>query len=774
MRATALFYLAGIVVALAAPLPIGAAVLAWALPATLAACLLPRLRLPALFVAGLLCGGSHVAAWLAAHGALAGRGEVVRLAGRVADFGTAGARGWSFELSPAALPRSPAAAGFRPRVRLAGWRAAAPPAPGAWCVLHARLRRVHAPANRALADRERALVARHVVALGSVIEHPANLCEPLAPRHAWSSMRTRLGEAIAAGVVDSRGAAVIRALAIGDRSALDDHQWQRARDTGTAHLLAISGLHVSLAAGWAFLLVRWSCAPLALAAGCRPLQRAAWAGALGAAVAYALLAGFGIPARRAACMVAFAALAALGGRRALSLDNLALALVVLATLDPLSLLSAGCWLSFAAAGVLVAVSARPAAAQGRLRGAWRTHLVLAAGLAPLTAFAFGSVAPAAPLANLVAVPWCSLLVVPASLLGVLVAAYDPGLAALPWDMASRLWLLLAAALDALAKVAPGFMPGKFGDGAAVVLLSAALGCVAAPRALGLRCLALLLALAAGLPRERALEAGEMRVEMLDVGQGLAVVVRTRRHTLLYDTGPAWWGVPGDAGAAIVVPALARAGVTRLDAIVVSHVDSDHAGGLQAVRAAFPDTPVYAPAASAEALSALPCAGTRPWRWDGVALRWLSSARTAPTSRNDGSCVLSVASRYGRVLLPGDIERDSERALLADRPGALRAEVVIVPHHGSRTSSTTDFVAAVAPRVALVAAGHRNRYGQPHAEVLARYRAQGAQVCVTAVSGAIDVALGRDGLRVDSERARRHGFWSRVGDGAGACRATFGG
>ncbi len=754
-----LLYLIAITVGLLSPrvLPWQPAVLL--LAAAALAALYPRARPFAAVLAGLGWGGVHVAAWLAALPVPDARGNAVPLRGQVVSFARADADGYAFILAlPAAtLPARLAAV----KVAVRGFDGAEP-RPGAWCALRVSLRAARGLANFGQRDRERAYTARRIGATARVVAHPANVCLPVAAAgglHAW---RWRLARAIDEAVAEPRRAAVIRALAVADRSGLAPAQWLLMRSTGTAHLLAISGLHVALSAALAFAVCRVVAGIAGWYRQGYPAVRVAWLGACGAALVYAGLAGFGVPATRAALMVALAAFAALRGRRVLSLHNLLVALAVMVTLDPFALLGAGLWLSFCAVAVLLWQGLRRGPGPSPWRRAWRAHVALAVGMAPLLGAVFDGVPLVAPLVNLLAVPWCSVLVVPLVLAGIALTPLSPMLAALAWDMAARLWgglaYFLAWAAAPELELALGVLAGP-------ALAPLALGIVlfALPRGLGLRRLALLLCAALIAARPPPAAPGAFAIDVLDVGQGLAVIVRTRHHALLYDAGPRWWRSGDDAGRAVVVPALRRQRIARLDALVVSHTDSDHVGGLASVLAAVPAEALYAPpgAGLPGPQPAVSCAGADGWDWDGVRFRWLDSgvAGAAGITRNDGSCVLLVAGRHGRLLLSGDIERRAETALVARHAADLAAAVLVVPHHGSGTSSSPAFVAAVAPAVAIVTSGYRNRYGLPDAQVVARYRAAGARVLDTARDGAVRVGFAAGGIAVDAARHARPGFWS---------------
>ena len=676
---------------------------------------------------------------------------------RVASFPMPRESGYVFELVDSEA-RGTAATALPARMRVS-WRAA-PRAPrlGDWCELHVRLRRPHGLANPGGIDVERAALVRHLGASGYVIAHPGNHCARIATRRELDGLRAWLARGIEHAVVERAATAAIKALAVDDRSALTPAQWDVMRRTGTAHLLAISGLQITLAAGWCFVLCRWLLGLLWAWRQDYLVLRAAWIASALAAWGYTLVAGAGLPSVRAAVMVGFAAAAALGGRRALSWDSFLASLVALVAWDPLCLLGSGLWLSFGAVAVLIALAGVRERVHP-LRLAWRTHVVMAFALAPLSAVLFGEVPWCAPFANLLAVPWTNVFVVPLVLLGMLCAAWAPMAAALLWDCAARLWAPLEQLLGWMAGAPTLVLHHELGL-AGAALLSGGLLLLALPRAVPGRALGVLLLAVIALPRERPLLNGEFRVTLLDVGQGLAVLVRTRGHALLYDSGPRWWE-GGDAGERVVVPALHALGVARLDELLISHADLDHAGGAASILTRVAVTRVL----SSESLrvprgvATRPCRAPLRWQVDGVTFEILHpGVGESFVKRNDRSCVLAVRGAYGRGLLSGDIELAVERALLARGSAALAAEVVSVPHHGSASSSSAAFVQAVHPRVALIGAGLHNRYQLPHVAVVARYRASGAAVMNSATSGAVSVDVARRGLRVERYRGAHWGWW----------------
>lgn len=629
---------------------------------------------------------------------------------------------------------------------------------GALCHLHIRWRQVHASLNPGLPDRGRHWVARHVVAQGRVVPHPANRCDLVTLQPDINGTRRRLSRALKAAIPDAAAAAVMQALALGDRRALTTSQREVMRNTGTAHLLAISGLHVSLCAGVAFFVLRVLLAPLLSLAGV-PSVYLAWSGAALAATAYAGLAGFGLPAQRAWLMVVVATACVLSGRRAWSFDALCLSAALLASVDPFAVLNAGSWLSFAAVAVLIMQSGVQRRGERQFRRLLRAHCLLAVGLAPLSALIFGVVPLSGPLCNLLAVPLCAVLIVPVLLLGLVFFFLSPPLFHVAVNTAAGLWRYLFDGLEWVSKFEAVVSFEQFGAAGDVWLLFWAAILLISHAWLRLRSLGVLLLALWWLARSEPINHGDVALTVFDVGQGLAVAVHTQNHNLLYDTGPGWFRSDSDASARIVLPSLARRGIHHLDLIALSHADNDHAGGLESVRTQFPTTPVLASRPQQLAGEVQRCAYADTWRWDGVEFRWLHPEGRSGSDNNQ-SCVLLIRTPFHRILLTGDIEKDTERLLL-NQSRVPTAEVLLVPHHGSRTSSSAEFLHAVAPQIAIVSAGFGNRYGLPHAEVSARYAANGIELINTATDGAISLRFKADQISVQRERHQRFGFWNQA-------------
>lgn len=632
-----------------------------------------------------------------------------------------------------------------PRIRLSWYHPDRPVAAGEHWVFAIRCKPPHGTLNPPLFDYSRWLFAHDIGATGYV-RYP-RLAERLGPaRPGLLHWRAGLDAALHKRLADDPLAGVLAAIAVGDRSGITASQWRVFRRTGTAHLMAISGLHIGILAGLAgwCVLGLWSWLP-----GLRripALTAAAWA-AVVVGGAYALLAGLSIATVRAWWMVAIAALA-LSRRRALRpYQVLALALVAILVFNPLAVLGAGFWLSFAAVVWIVFLFAgRAAARRGRW---WRVQLGLMLGLAPLTLVVFGTVSPTGLLANLLAIPLFTFLIVPLTLAGVLT----------PWHalLDAAAWLLHGAwwGLERLAALP---VPWQFSVppdwAAALALLGVAV--LLLPRAVPGKLAGAVLAAAVVIPLSPAPPIGAARVTVLDVGQGLSAVIRTRRHVLVYDTGPRF-GAHSDAGQRIVVPWLHTHGL-HPDRLVSSHGDRDHVGGRRSLEQAYSG---FAELGGEGVANARPCRAGQHWRWDGVSFRILGP--TGPTrTENAGSCVLRIAAHGARMLLTGDIEAPAEARLVARLGSKLRSDVLLAPHHGSRSSSTPALLAAVAPDLVVIPAGWRNRFHFPAASVVARYRAAGTRVVTVGAAGATSLALGGEGVRLlDRARTDHPRLWRGV-------------
>ncbi len=584
-----------------------------------------------------------------------------------------------------------------------------------------------------------------------------------------------------AACLDSReqptpGLALIRAMTIGDRSAIVPAQWEVLRSTGTSHLMAISGLHISLVAGLAFWLMRLVWSRLGALPEVIPSARAAAVLSLLAATCYAFLAGFGIPTRRALIMLAVAMAALLAGRWSRPAHVLCLAALGTLVDDPLAVLSAGWWLSFWAVTMIVYTTSGHHGAVGLWHKWTRVHIILAIGMLPVLLVFFQQASLVAPLANIIAVPWVSLLVIPVALVGTLLLFISTAAGGLLLNLAAWLMDTLWPFLGWLGSLEFSLLhhhqplQWTWAPATAGTLL------LFAPRGFPGKWLGLVLLLPLLAARPPAPGFGEAWVTLLDVGQGLSTVVRTREHTLVYDAGPAY-GPAFDAGRSVVVPYLRSQGIGSIDKLFVSHGDIDHSGGVSSIVKEYPVKDLEAGVPERLTIrQASQCHRGERWRWDGVDFSLLHPDARNYGKGNNASCVLRIGTAGGgHAMLTGDIGTESERMLLKELRGQLPADVLIVPHHGSLTSSSPAFVAAVNPAYALFATGYRNRFRFPRGPVVDRYRQAGSELLDTARLGAITVKLRPGGPPGDAEafRCSHPRYWRAAactaGNRFGCCR-----
>jgi len=631
--------------------------------------------------------------------------------------------------------------------------------PGERWQLTVRLKQSHGNANPHGFDYELWLLERGIRATGYVRADPPQRLATMVWRPGLmlerlrDDIRARFEQLLPAADYPYGG--IVTALAIGDQRAIASEHWNIFNRTGTTHLMSISGLHVTMVAALvALLLARlWRCSAR-LMLWC-PTPRAAIIAGWLAALLYTLLAGFAVPAQRTLYMLSVAALAMLSGKNPGTSRTLALALLAVLLIDPWAVLAPGFWLSFGAVAALLYVGLRQTGEGWRARLAAWGGVQWTATLAslPILLLVFQQFSLVSPLANALAIPLISFVVAPLALLAVLLPwwpltalahAILAGLmevlawcATLPvWQApAPPLWAALAAGLGVLLLLLPRGVPGRL---VGVALLLPALFWPAARPPVG-----------------------EAWVDVLDVGQGLAVVVRTAQEVLLYDTGPLY-SAESDAGQRVIVPYLRALGVNQLDTVVVTHSDKDHAGGLASVQAALPIGQLLT---SAPELGGAPCRAGQQWDWSGVRFAMLHPVDTddaGNTGRrgkaNHVSCVLRIEAGGKRLLLTADIEAPDEAALLKRDAAALASDILLVPHHGSTTSSTPEFLDAVGAGEAIVAAGYRNRFRHPRPEVMARYESRAIRTWRTDRDGAIALRLSAEGARLSAWRQQRKRYW----------------
>lgn len=698
-------------------------------------------------------------------------GQDIELVGVIADLPKPQERGERFQFDveqvrtagahvPAHISLTFYTAGYREAVPV---RHASHFHPGERWHLTVRLKRPHGSYNPNGFDFEVWALERNIRATGylrkndttrrlrSMVWEPAYVIERLR-----ELVRDRFSDALGGRPYEG----VLRALAIGDESGITRADWQVFLRTGINHLMSISGLHVTMVSGLFFALTHavWRRTPKLVLR--LPARKAASLAGVLSALVYALLAGFAVPTQRTVYMLAVVAAALWWGRSISVSLVLCWALFVVTVLDPWAVLSPGFWLSFGAVAVMVFAGSGRLARPHWLREVVHVQWAVTLGLVPLLLALFQQVSIISPLANAFAIPLVSLVVVPLTLLGALVPVDAILLAAhqimaccmvlLQWlsDLPDAVWQQHAPPLWTIPLAVLGVL---------WLLL---------PRGAPARWLGVMPCLPMFLLVPKMPVPGELQVTVLDVGQGLAVVARTAHHALLYDTG-ARYSADADSGNWIVVPFLRGAGIGRLDGLIVSHDDLDHSGGAASVLDAVPvDWFVSSLPAGHELLATVRqprrCFAGQSWQWDGVRFEMLhptwESYEVQEFKDNFRSCVLKITSPHGSLLLPADIERNAEQEVLERQPESLSADVLVSPHHGSKTSSTEAFLAAVKPTVSIFTVGYRNRFGHPKPEIVDRYRALDSRLYRSDEDGAVLLDFAADGIGIRTWRAVRPRYW----------------
>jgi competence protein ComEC len=645
-----------------------------------------------------------------------------------------------------------------PRVRASWYQAPVVPMLGEVWQLELRLKRPRGGANPGVFDYETWLFREKVHATGYVVQGKRNRLLRSGTASRVDEFRQRFTSRAIAAADSKTAAGVLVAVGTGARHLVTREQWDRFAASGTSHLMAISGLHVGLAAMLAFAL------GFALA-GLLPWRSNALVFGLLAGVAlaaaYAMVSGLGVPARRAVIMLAAAALIVVRRRQLNAAGVIALAAVLVYVSDPVTSLAPGFHLSFGAVVLLVWLARRKDAAgrgpviAGAMRRLFVLQVFLLLGLLPLTALLFQRFTPVATPVNLLAVPLFSFVTAPLTLAGLALGDVCEKVAL----VLLRLAALSIDALEAMIAAAVRLPLAHFHladfSGAAVLLLCLPLLWVLLPPGWPGRWLAVLSIASIVLWKPPPPPAACFDSWVLDVGQGLAVAIQTREETFLYDTGMAW-RKGGSAAEQTITPFLRSRGVRRIDRLIVSHADLDHSGGLAVLAREF-DVGHVIVGEMGVSDDALQCAVGQNW-WSG-AIRFEVLHPANMQEGNDASCVLRVSAGPYALLLTGDIEAAAERALLRRR-ATLGAEVVLVPHHGSLTSSSVPFVDSVHAEVAIVSAAYANRWGFPKQAVVARWQASGAVILDTGTAGAVYLricaAVGITELR--RERQARRRFW----------------
>lgn len=562
--------------------------------------------------------------------------------------------------------------------------------------------------------------------------------------------------------VNNEQSRFVQALALGDTRQLSDADWLTLRATGLTHLIAISGFHVGLVAGFAALCCYLFYFVFPRLGRLWPRQQSMAMSAMLLAFAYTALAGFALPTWRTFLMIAVVAIAKLSRRPIRISQSLALALIAILLFDPLAVLSPGFWLSFVGVAWLVwCLPLNPGQMASsrieQLKLFFKSQWIALLGLLPLSLWFFGQTSVLGPLTNIVGIPWISLVVVPLALLGLLFSFVHIGAAGFFWKLSAAAMQLLWWGLEKISDWPQAML--WLPEPTLLTLSLAMLGAfvLLLPRAAPGKWLAVILFIPLIFPAIESPKQNEVDIAMIDVGQGLSILVKTRNHALLYDAGPAKLG-GFDAGESVVVPALHAVGIRQLDRIMISHGDNDHAGGLASVLKAYPGVLVIASEGSLKT-PMTSCLRAQKWTWDGVNFEVLHPPAFFPYLANDSSCVLRIEAGGKVALLTGDIGKQIEYRLVKEQAEKIRADVLQVPHHGSETSSSAEFINAVNPGLALIASGADNRFGHPRQTVVERYQERDIELATSPQHGWMRLRFGANGLEWrESRRQDAARYW----------------
>jgi competence protein ComEC len=555
---------------------------------------------------------------------------------------------------------------------------------------------------------------------------------------------------------------LVLALSLGDRSQLDAEQWKVFTETGTNHLIAISGLHLGLIAGFIYFFASFVWSRFYILTQRIPAPLFASLMAFTGAFFYASLSGFALPAQRALIMIAIFLMTLFSARQILISNVVCVAMILVLVLDPFAIIAADFYLSFMAVIFILYLSRYRINEYHNLSRWIRLQFLLSIALCPILIFWFKQIPLYSVLANVIAIPVIGFLVVPLILIALILLFPLP-------QMAQFLYLLIDKIndqhwtyLEFLSQQNNAVIPIASANLFSLILAVIGVFILLMPRGLPARWLGMIFIMPLLFPLDQKLGLGEFDFVLLDVGQGLATVIHTREHTLIYDTG-ARFSERFNIGDAALKPYLRQKGIGQISTLLISHGDNDHIGGASAIIENFKINKIlssvperiaeYFPGQKSES-----CRAGQKWSWDGVHFEILHPHIKNLFKGNNRSCVLKVTSRLGSVLLVGDIEKQAEKSLIKHYSNKLDADILLVPHHGSRTSSIKEFISAVSPEYAFISAGYRNRFGFPKRDIMARYEIHGVKTFVSYKTGELSAKFRNEGLQIDEFRTKNRRFW----------------
>ncbi len=679
-------------------------------------------------------------------------GRHIQVEGRVVGLPQNDERRVRFDF---AISKSKLEARFPEKIRLSWFFPKQQVRAGQYWQFTVKLKKPHSRFNPGGFDYEKRLFMQNIGATGYIKSNPPpRLVSTDSSCQNFDCLRQIIADNLTELIGHAENSGVIKALTIGERHDISHKQWEIFRKTGTIHLVAISGLHIGLVAGLVYLLALKTSIRLTKTSP----QVFAAIFAIISALFYAALAGFSLPTQRALLMLTIAMAAISWQRNIKPVNTLALTMLIVLIFDPLAVLSAGFWLSFLAVVLIVYSLAGRLGKTGYWQTAIKIHWVTAIGLAPILLFYFQQVSTIAPLANLLAVPVVSLLVVPLCLFAVLLMSFSPTLAEHVFILVDTILQVLWSVLAEIAQLPYASVSTALLPFYTIPLALLGVFILLSPKGMPVRWLGLVMLLPLLFVDENKPEQGEVTMTLLDVGQGLSAVIETSKHVLVFDTG-AKYSNQYDMGDAVVIPFLNSKGINSVDTLLISHGDNDHIGGAESVikQKRVKKILTSVPMMLAQYLP-VKCQAGQSWDWDDVKFEILWPVQNY-LSENNNSCVLKVSSKRGSFLLTGDIEAEAENGLVKKYAQQLESDFLIAPHHGSKTSSTLTFLKWVNPTIVLIPSGYRNRFSFPHQEVLKRYQKANTGWMNTADDGALIVEMTKDLLEVTSIRRKRTKYWN---------------
>ncbi len=633
--------------------------------------------------------------------------------------------------------------------------------PGEIWQLKVKLKRPYGFMNAGGFDYEAWMLRQGIKATGYVKFDKHNIKTGMSNAYFIQKLRYKLAYQLKQNL-DKPLLGLVLALSLGDRSQLEAEQWKVFTKTGTNHLIAISGLHLGLIAGFIYFLASFIWSRFYFLTQRIPAPLVASIMAFAGAFFYALLSGFALPAQRALIMIAIFLLALFSARQILITNVICIAVILVLALDPFAIIAADFYLSFMAVIFILYISRFRINNYHHLNRWIRLQCLLSIALFPILIFWFKQIPLYSVLANVIAIPVIGFLIVPLILIALILLFPLPQAAQFLYTLIDKINEQHWAYLEFLSQQNNAIIPIAAANLFSLILAVIGIFILLMPKGLPARWSGIFFIMPLLFPLTYQLKQGEFDFVLLDAGQGLASVIQTREHTLIYDTG-ARFSERFNIGDAVLKPYLRHKGIKQISLLLISHGDNDHIGGATAIIENFKINKILSSVAERftghfPEHKSESCYVGQKWRWDDVDFEILHPKVESSLLGNNASCVLKVSSRLGSVLLAGDIEKKAEKSMIERYGNNLHADILLVPHHGSRTSSTKDFISAVSPKYAFIPAGYRNRFGFPKQDIMDRYELHGVKTLVSYETGELSAKFRDEGLQIDEFRTKNRRFW----------------